>query len=162
MSQTDQTPRPRFPEWIFAVVGLFFFFTLASTIFSTLPTLSSDLQTFFLNFTLAIVPNTDMKLPAPSNPGLYTNIYAAGGLFCLGWGFFAILMLVVRVIARSPPWKTAEEFSSMVWWFGAWYLVGVLLTATATLTTWFLFWAAIVMLLGGSLIIRAIILAALR
>jgi hypothetical protein len=50
----------------------------------------------------------------------------------------------------------------MVWWFGAWLLISTFLTASATLTAWFLFWAAIIMLMGGSLIIRAIILAAIR
>jgi hypothetical protein len=162
MSQNTEDSRPRFPNWIFPVVGIFFFFTLAGSIATLMPTLSNDFQIFFMNFTLATVPNTGLTLPAPSTPGLHTNIYTAGAMFCLGWGFFAIAMLVVRIIARSPPWKTAEEFSSMVWWFGAWFLLTTFLTASATVTAWFTFWAAIVMLIGASLIIRGIVIAAIR
>jgi hypothetical protein len=162
LSKSAEDSRPRFPNWIFTVVGIFFFFTLVGSISAFLPGLSNDLQIFFSNFALATVPNTGIMAPAPSNPGISLTVYTAAGLFCLGWGIFAIAMLVVRVIARSPPWKTAEEFSSMVWWFGAWLLISTFLNASATVTTWFLFWAAIVMLIGGSLIVRAIILAIIR
>lgn len=48
----------------------------------------------------------------------------------------------------------------MVFWLGASYLVGTLLNETTMMEDWFVFWAAIIMLIGVSLIVRAIILAA--
>lgn len=47
----------------------------------------------------------------------------------------------------------------MVFWLGASYVVGTFLNETTTLEGWFAFWAAIIMLIGVTLIVRAIILA---
>ena len=163
MSDSINARRQKYPEWIFAIIGLFFFFTLVGAISTLIPALSSDLQTFILNFHMVTVPNSNgLTLPAPANPGLYTNIYTAGEIFCIAWGFFSIVSLALRTIAGSAPWRKAETISGMFWWFGASYLISTFLNAGTTMTAWFAFWAAIIMLIGGSLIIRGLVIAALR
>jgi hypothetical protein len=162
LSQDRVDSRPRFPEWIFPIVGVFFFFTLVGSISQIIPGLYSDLQAFFLNFRLVSVPNTGITMPAPADPAMHIAVYGAAAIFCLAWGFYAIVMLILRLIARSPPRRTAQEFSSMVWWFGAWFLIGAFLNASVTLVGYFAFWAAIIMLIGGSLMVRAIVLAIIK
>jgi hypothetical protein len=163
MSDEANVSRQRYPEWIFFIIGMFFFFTLVGAIFAYIPTLQSDLQAFFLNFNMATVPNSNgLILPAPATPGLFTDVYWAAEVFCIAWGIFSIFTLGLRTAAGSAPWRKAETISGMFWWFGASYLISIFLTASTTLIGWFTFWTTIIMLFGGSLIMRGLVIAAFR
>ena len=76
-------------------------------------------------------------------------------------------MLGARFIFESPLRRKAENLGDIVFWLGATYLIQIFLVAptqispqTIDVSKWFEFWAAIVMLIGVSLIARAIFLAA--
>jgi hypothetical protein len=128
-----------------------------------MPTLVNDAQAFSASFHMVTVPNSSgLVFPAPANPGLYTTVYMAGEVFCIAWGVFSTFTLILRTVIGSAPWRKARSISGMFSWFGASYLIGTFLTVGTTLVTWFAFWAAIIMLIGGSLIIRGLATAALR
>jgi hypothetical protein len=51
---------------------------------------------------------------------------------------------------------------NLVKWFGGAYLVTTYLNNTTTISRWFMFWAGILIILGLSLIVRALVLLAKR
>jgi hypothetical protein len=151
-------------EAIFAAVSAGFFFILIGMIFVTRPGLYGGLQNLFSSdaWTNKTIANTTITLPVPANPGAHTEVYNAALEFCLVWGFFELLILAFRFVADSPRRRKARTISSVVFWFGAVYLITTYLNASTTSDTWFVFWAALVVLIGVILIVRAIALALLR
>jgi hypothetical protein len=117
-----------------------------------------------MDFGIVHVPNCpfEISLPAPRHPANYTTVYAAATLFSFAWGIFLIAMLVMRIFAHSPLHKKAENVSDIVFWLVAGLFITGFLNKATTMVTWFAFWAAIIMLIGVSLIIRAIVLATFR
>jgi hypothetical protein len=138
-----------------------FFFILAGTIFITTPNLTEKAMDFFQNFEVARVASSQVYLPAPISPNAYVTIYRAVGLFSFLWAFFEIAMLIIRVFAGSPLRKKVDGTSNVAFWLGAYYLIGLFLDETVTTKGWFAFWAAIIVLMGVTLLIRAAILAAM-
>jgi hypothetical protein len=157
-----------------------FFLVLIGLLFVISPNLYGNIITFFSNFNVTSpVPNTSIMLPAPDFTRAATNstvreanlaVYSAAMQFSLAWGVFLVALLVIRFAANSPTRKKAENLGNIVFWFGTAYLVQTWLiekvssTTDATVQTqrWFEFWPLILMLLGASLIVRAIFLAAVR
>jgi len=152
----------RHREGLFSALSAGFFFVLVGVIFVTTPDLFEKISVFFRNFTLVpLSPNLrEIRLPAPSQPWTHSVVYLAAKQFSFVWGLFQIVILVFRFFARSPFNKKAETVSNLVFWLGAGFLISMFLNDTTTRTTWFEFWSGIIMLLGLSLIVRAIILAA--
>jgi hypothetical protein len=95
--------------------------------------------------------------PAPEHVAQHLEVYSAVEQFSLGWGVFLVAMLVVRFAIGSPNRRKAENLSDIIFWFGAAYLIQTWLINNAK---WFEFWATILIVLGVSLIVRAIYLAA--
>ncbi|MFX1301637.1 MAG: hypothetical protein ACFFDE_12020, partial [Promethearchaeota archaeon] len=101
-------------------------------------------------------------------PLTHVVVYTAAQQFCFALGVFQIVILALRFAARSQVSKKAETVGNLVYWIGAGYLTGTLLLERTVPARWladphilwFVFWAAIIMLIGVTLIIRAIILAA--
>jgi hypothetical protein len=153
----------RYREGILSAISVGFFFILAGAIFVTTPDLSEKIIDFFQpqNFEAILVPNTQVYLPAPKIPSAYVTIYQAVGLFSLLWAFFQIAMLIIRIFAGSPLRRKVNNASDVAFWFGAYYLIGVFLDRTVTQTRWFAFWAAIVVLIGVTFLVRAAIWAAM-
>lgn len=162
MNESSKVFQPRYREALFSAFSAGFFFILVGTLFATMPNLFDNILTFFHDFDIVSVPNTEISLPAPKSPSDHLVVYSAVGQFSLMWGLFEIVILALRFFARSPLSKKAETVSNLVFWLGASYLIGTFLNETTTATTWFAFWAVIITLIGVSLIVRAIILAAVR
>lgn len=148
-----------YSEAVFSALSAGFFLVLVGTIFVITPNLFAKIIDFFQSFTIVRVPNTPVHLPAPAFPRTHTIVYSAGAQFSLVWGMFQIVVLVIRFVARSPLSKKAETAGNLVFWLGTNILVRTFLTELTTRTTWFAFWTTILMLVGVSLIVRAIILA---
>jgi len=149
----------KYREGLFSAISAGFFFVLVGAIFVTTPNLFDKILKFF-DFDITSVPNTEnLLLPAPKSPSAHLDVYSAVTKFSLVWGFYQIVILALRFVARSPLSKKAETASNLVFWFGASYLISTFLIET---TKWFAFWAAIIMLIGVSLIVRATILVAAR
>ena len=149
----------RYKEGLFSAISAGFFFILIGAIFVTTPNLFDKIIDLFRDFDIVRVPNMEILLPAPASPGTHSLVYSAVTEFSFVWGLFQIVILALRFIAHSPLSKKAETVSGLVFWLGASFLISTFLNETTTVITWFVFWAAIMMLIGLSLIIRAIILA---
>lgn len=152
-----------------SAVSVGFFLILIGALFIITPDLFDKVVTFVSHFEIAQVGNTNVYVPAPENPGAHLDVYLAARQFSLVWGVFLIAVLGARFIFGSPLRRKAENVGNVVFWLGATYLIHTFLVqATQTLpqtidvTKWFEFWAAIIMLIGVSLIARAIFLAAAR
>lgn len=117
---------------------------------------------FFSNLTVRQVPGTSIWLPAPTTPNMHTIFYTAVFQFTLGIAFLQILILALRLAFRSQIGRIAETIGNLIFWFGASYLQRVYLLDSTTLSGWFTFWAAILIVLGLSIIVRAVVLIAKR
>jgi hypothetical protein len=117
---------------------------------------------FFSNFTLRSVPNVGISLPAPTNPAVHTVLYTAAFQFSIGIGILQIILLVLRLGLRSSVSKTAEVVGNLVFWFGAAYMITIYLGNSPNTAEWFMFWAGILIMLGLSLIARALVLLTKR
>ena len=150
---------PKYRESILSAVSAGVFFIVVGAIFVTTPNLFFNIFAFFGDFDLVRVPNSGFGFPAPASPETHSVLYSAVTQFSVIWGLFQIVILVLRFAVDSPFSKKVETASNLVFWLGASYLISTLLNETTTVETWFVFWAEIIMLIGVSLIVRAIILA---
>jgi hypothetical protein len=162
----------RHREGLLSAVSAGFFLVLIGLLFVIKPNLYNDTATFFNNFNLTTaVPNTQIQLPAPkSNPTVYSanlSVYSAVQQFSLAWAIFLIALLVMRFAFDSSWRRKSENISHIAFWFGMVYLVQTWLinptnSNTYQAKTWFEFWSMVIVLLGISLIVRAVCLAAYR
>ena len=153
----------KYREGIFSAIAAGFFFLLIGVIFVITPNLFQRTVDFFNDFGLERIPNTAIYFVAPARPLLHQTVYRAAEQFSYAIGFFQIIILALRLFAGSPWNKKAETTSNIVFGIGTGYLIRILLiepTIWTAMTTWFVFWSAIIMLLGVSLVVRAIILGA--
>jgi len=149
-------------EGLFSAISAGFFFVLVGVIFVTTPNLFNGIIDFFSHWSLVSVPNlTGIRLPAPSSPAAHLVVYRAVRQFSFVWGLWQIVILALRFVARSPASKKADTIGNFISSIGTGFLISMfLIDVTPTLTRWFVFWAAIIMLFGLSLIVRGIVLAA--
>jgi len=146
-----------------------FFLILVGVLFISTPSLADKVVTFVNHFQTAQVGSTNIYIPAPERLGDHIDIYLAARQFSLVWGVFLIAMLGARFLFDSPLRRKAENLGDIVFWLGTVYLIQTFLVQTTQaipktidVTKWFQFWAAIIMLIGVSLIARGIFLAAAR
>jgi hypothetical protein len=111
---------------------------------------------------LRSVPGIGISLPAPANPAAHAVLYTAAFQFCIGLGILQVILLALRLMMYSPISKTAETIGNLVKWFGGAYLITTYLNNTTTISRWFMFWAGILIILGLSLIVRALVLLTKR
>jgi len=151
-----------FGESIISAISIGTVFILIGTIYvTTLPTSLWDKTVdFFSSLTGSPVPGTTIYLPAPADPAAHAVLYNAAFQFCIGIAILQIILIALRLMFHSPISKTAETAGNLVYWFGASYLVTTFLNSSTTLTTWFAFWAAILIVIGISLIARAFVFLA--
>ena len=140
---------------VFILIGVVFVLAQPSSLWDSI-------VTFFSSFTLRSVPHTGISLPAPANTAAHAVLYTAAFQFCIGLGILQIILLALRLMMQSPIGKTAETVGTLVYWFGAAYLITVYLNDAPNITQWFMFWAGILIMLGLSLIARAFVLLAKR
>jgi hypothetical protein len=152
----------RIGEGIFSAISVGTVFILIGVIYvATLPTsLWEKIVAFFGSFSVTQVPGATIYLPAPAVPAAHAVLYGAVAQFSIGIGILQIILLALRLTSHSPIRRIAETVGNLVFWFGASYLIITLLNDATTLETWFVFWAAIIVILGVSMITRALILFA--
>jgi hypothetical protein len=161
MKMSTYGPSRRSRDGFISAISAGFFFVLVGILFIVTPDLFDSIVRFFQNFDIVQVPHftAGFVLPAPKNPWMHVTVYSAAAQFSLAWGLFLIGLLAVRIFANSPLRKKAENVSDIVYWLVASYLISIFLNDATTTVLWFAFWAAIIMLAGTTLIIRAAILA---
>jgi hypothetical protein len=155
----------RYRESLIGAVSAGFFLILLGALFVLTPGLFGRTIDFFESFEFAPVPNTAISWFAPANPLSSSNriVYTAVEQFCFAFGVFHVVIIALRFAARSTTSKKADTVGDLVFWIGAGYLIHRLLlepTVWSPSTTWFVFWATVIALVGVTLIVRATILAA--
>ena len=144
-------------EGIFTAISVGFFFVLVGFLLVTTPNLFGNIMDFLKSFELADVPNSGIVFPAPASPSSHTVLYQALEQFSFALVAFQIVMLLLRFFAQSPWGKRAETVGNLVFWLGAGILIENFLLQT---TQWFVFWSLLIIIIGVSMIARAIVLAA--
>ncbi len=140
---------------VFILLGSVFVLALPHNLFDAI-------VAFFSNLRMRSVGGTSLQLPAPANPGLHTVLYTAVFQFALGLALLQILILVLRIVFGSPIRKISETTGSLVFWGGASYLVNLYLNDSTMLRQWFDFWAALIIVIGLSIIVRGLVRFARR
>ena len=166
MTEHSYWHRRGYREGIISAISAGFFFILVGAIFIMTPNLFSRIIAFIEDFAIVQIPNTAIYFFGPARPLLlgHITVYRAIQEFSLVWAIFQIVILIIRAAARSTLGKISETASNIVFWFGATYLIGIFLVertwlvSSLPLTVWFAFWAAIIVLVGLTMIVRAIIL----
>ena len=74
----------------------------------------------------------------------------------MAFGVLQVFILGLRVWVHSRTRRIAETLGHAVFWLGAAVLVNMFLI-TGTLSGWFEYWAALIILVGVSFIARAIV-----
>ena len=154
---SSQVLSHRHREGILSAVSAGVFLVLIGLLFILTPGLVDKFGTFFKDIKLNVTSVENVMLPAPEHVAQHLEVYSAVEQFSLGWGVFLVAMLVVRFAIGSPNRRKAENLSDIIFWFGAAYLIQTWLINNAK---WFEFWATILIVLGVSLVVRAIYLAA--
>ena len=150
---------------MFSAISAGFFLALIGTFFVIVPNLFDKIVDFFQDFDLVHVPNmTSVLLPAPQNLATHSTIYSTAEQFSIVWSIFLIVLLAARFLAHSPNRKKADNLGDIIFWLSAAYFIHTMLIDSTALDVarWFGFWATIIMLIGVSLIARAIYLAVVR
>ena len=155
---SEHYPR-RQKEGILSAISVGFFFVLVGIIFIITPNLVDKTVNFFKDITSVNVANlpSNIFLPKPASVNAHTAVYSAAQQFSVVWAIFLVAMLVLRFAAGSPMRNKAENLGDIVYWFGSAYLIQTWLIGRSE---WFEFWALTLVLLGISLIVRAVFLAA--
>ena len=132
-------------------------FIMIGIVFAITPDLTGRIGDFFSDMTTVAYPpgsaTSNVFLPAPGFPATHETLYAAVAQFALGIGILQIVILALRLILHSPVQKTAETVGNLIFWFGAAFLILTLLVQGTTVT-WFQYWAAIIMLIGTTAVVR--------
>ena len=149
-------------DGLLSAVSAGFFLILIGMLFVTIPNLFDKTVAFFRDFDLTQVPHLEgVLLPGPQNPRTVDAlaVYSAIERFSLVWAVFLTAMLGARFLLNSPRRSKAQNLGDVAFWFGTAYVAQNLLIDVDT-TEWFGFWAVIIVLVGVSLIARALYLAA--
>jgi hypothetical protein len=155
---SKQRPR-RQKESILSAISVGFFFVLVGIIFIVTPNLVDKIVNFLEDITFVNIARlpSNIFLPQPTTVNAHTAVYTSVQQFSMVWGVFLAAMLVIRFATGSPMRNKAENLGDIVFWFGTMYLIQTWLIGRSE---WFEFWALILVLLGISLIVRAVFLAA--
>ena len=147
-------------EGLISAISIGLVLILIGIIFvSSLPNnLLDRLITFFESLVFRNVPGSPISLLAPSNPAAHSILYNSVFQFCIGIGILQIVILSLRFVIQSKIEKIAGTVGDSIFWFGNSFLVITYLNNATTISKWFEFWAALFIILGLSLIAKALVL----
>jgi len=136
------------------------FLIIVGMLFVLTPNLWNETSLFFDDITTRPIPyggdSSTISLLAPLHPADHQVVYNALLQFDIAFGVLQLVILGLRVGYSSRTRRIAETLGNAVFWLGAAYLVYVFLLQ-GTLESWYQYWAALVILVGVSLIARAIV-----
>lgn len=132
------------------------FLIIIAVIYLKTPGLLSEAKAFVTDFRLVeLFQNFWWFAPSSNHPVLYN----AAEQFCYAFGLVQILVLGFEFARRSSTHRKAETFSSIVFWLGAGYILSQL---SQGVLTWLSFIAGLVILVGISIVARALVLILAR
>ncbi|MDI6644933.1 MAG: hypothetical protein QME14_07730 [Methanobacteriaceae archaeon] len=137
------------------ILSFGFFILLIGILFVFIPGLSASISNFFaeLNIT-AISSNNFTEFPSniyvPTPTGFYPEFYNALFQFCIIFGFFQIFALILRYLINDYVNRKVGNFTDILFWFGAAYLVYIFLNNQIS---WIVFLGFLVILLGLKIVL---------
>jgi len=158
LNESKEKPS-QYGEWLFTAIAIGFFLLLVGTLFVITPNLFDNILDFLKDFKLVDVSNTDIVFPAPEFPRIHLTVYQAVGQFSIAVCLFQIVLLALRFFVPSSCNKRAENVGNLVYWGGAAFLIQLFLIES---TQWFVFWSTLIIIVGVSIIARAIVMAVSR
>ena len=153
-------------EGLISAISVGAVFIIIGIVFTITPDLPAKIGAFFRDITTVSFPfpassSSTITLPGPLNPAIHGVVYTALMQFDLAIGILQILILALRLGMHSPTGKTAETVGNLIFWLGAAVLVNMFLAA-GTINGWFEYWGAFIVLVGVTLVARAIVYFAKR
>lgn len=128
------------------------FLIIIAIIYLRTPNLVQEVKAFVSDFQLVeLFQNFWWYAPSGNHPVLY----AAAEQFCYAFGLVHIVILGLKFARRSPTHGKADTFSSIVFWLGAGYIIGLL---SQGVFLWLSFIAGLIILIGISIVARALVL----
>ncbi len=128
-------------------------------VFAITPDLFGKIGSFFGDLTTRALPYggglNNLVLPAPAHPAEHSALYSALMQFDIGIAVLQVIILAMRLALQSRAHRVAETVGNLVFWGGAAFVVYEFLLK-GTLVSWFQFWAALIVVVGVSLVCRAI------
>ena len=158
LNESKEKPS-QYGEWLFTAIAIGFFLLLVGTLFVITPNLFDNILDFLKDFKLVDVSNTDIVFPAPEFPRIHLTVYQAVGQFSIAVCLFQIVLLALRFFVPSSWSKRSENVGNLVYWGGAAFLIQLFLIES---TQWFVFWSTLIIIVGVSIIARAIVMAVSR
>jgi len=128
-------------------------------VFAITPDLPQKINSFFGDITTQRLPFgnlANVMLPAPQNPSTHMDLYTAVMQFDIGIALLQVIILALRLGFVSRTHRIAETVGNLVFWAGAAVLTNTLLQ-TGTLKGWFEYWAALIIVIGVSLVARSLV-----
>ncbi len=148
-------------DGFFSALAFGGFLVIVGVVFVMNHNLWQQITAFFNNLTTKTAPipsnsTSNLALPAPTDPASNSALYKSVIQFDIGMGILQVLILVLRLQMHSRIGRVAGTMGNLVFWFGAALLVNRFLLA-GTLSSWFEYWAAIIVLVGASIVARALV-----
>ena len=158
MNQTHQ--EHRHGDGFITALAFGGFLIIVGLIFTLTPDLWEKITEFFNSITSVSYPfggpTSTISLPAPVYPAAHKALYTALMQFDVAFGALQVTILGLRLWVHSKTRRIAETLGNAVFWFGAAVLVNIFLL-TGTLSGWFEYWTALIVVVGVSFIARAIV-----
>jgi len=158
LNENKETPS-KYQDGLFTAISAGFFLLLVGTLFVITPNLFDNILNFFKDFKLVDVPNTDVLFLGPQLPRSHLTVYQAVGQFSIAVCLFQIVLLALRFFVHSSWEKRSETVGNLVYWGGAAFLIQLFLIES---TQWFVFWSTLIIIVGVSMIARAVVMAVSR
>jgi hypothetical protein len=162
MTQTHHHERS-VSESIITAVAWGGFFIAVGVVFGLTPGIGAAISDFFGDLTGITYPALygSVVIPAPANPAAHQALYEAVFNFMVAIAVLQGVILAARLVVHSPIKRIAETVGNLIWWVGGSIVAYVYLLA-GTLSGWFTFWPALIILAGVSLIVQGVIRLAYR
>ncbi len=144
-------------DGLISAIGVGGFLIIVGSLFLCTPTLWQNIVHFFQDLTIQTVPGTtNVLLPAPANPADYHVFYRALVIFEVAIGVLEVVLFLRRIWSHSSTHKIADKAADMGFGCGAAVLVQIF-HLQGTLSSWFQYWTALIILIGITMIARAIV-----
>jgi hypothetical protein len=148
-----------FYESLITALSIGGFFIILGLVVVTTPNFVGQTVSFFQDFTTIPYPmggTSELRLPIPSDPAAYIDLYTAALNFAIGIAILQAIILALRIALRSRVGKISETIGDLVFWAGVAWAASAFLLA-GTVAGWFQYWSILIFFAGLGLIARFIV-----
>jgi len=139
---------------VVGAIGVGFLFILVAGMLVVVPDLLARAGEFLRDLEVQqLAPG--FYFPAPRSP--HPILYNAMMYLCLGMAGFELFALLTRLVLGDPIQGKAGTFSSMIFWAGASWTLGLLADSSIS---WLVFLGSLLTLIGVRIVLEALIMIA--